>query len=369
MDDARLGDAGYGNADRESTAPVVQPTRPIQKRAVEPQGGLFSGRFGFRRRKENDTVSFNAPRHRQSASSWAPDPGSASARPVVASQGTGAGRKGGAAGAVSLICGIIAIVTCFVSPPLGMVVGIVALVFAGFHLKGRASTGFARTGRICGILAIILSIVITAATTVMGTTTFSSAVDGILNGELPTGQTGYSIEAGAITSDDEREAVDAVGARLTQLVEGDREMAAEVGAVADEDFTALTGYSMQECGVDPAEYGAAALEGFAAEVCLASAYSGADDGFVSADVTAKDSYDIMDSFTDALGAYIDSSQHEDATEDERKAKLGEFILQAVEEAPLYPDGYFSVDVLNEDGTWVVDEASWDSEMKYLFGLS
>ena len=48
--------------------------------------------------------------------------------------------------------------------------------------------------------------------------------------------------------------------------------------------------------------------------------------------------------------------------------MGQFLMEAAQEAELEPDNYFSVNTVLKDGTWVLDEDSWDEEIDYLFGL-
>ena len=70
-----------------------------------------------------------------------------------------------------------------------------------------------------------------------------------------------------------------------------------------------------------------------------------------------------------METYVDSPEGASATEDERKAKMGELLMRAVQGAPLYPDQYCSVDLLHEGDEWVIDEDSWNTEMDYLFNLA
>lgn len=383
------GDGVVVGADQFPQTPVVQPTRPLQERAVEPQRGSFLEGFDRRRSDEGGTVQPHKSRRSERASSSRPssggrplpafqdgsypapegNPRSVSARPIAAPQSARPASNGSGLAFLSLIFGVFAIATCFLSPATGILLGIVAIWLAGAHLKRGGRLGVARTGRICGIVAIVLSLIGFAFASLSGLSSLSSAFDDLLNGDPIGASSSFNVDAGVITSDEEQKAVDVVMPRFEQLKTGDEEMAAQVGAVANKGFTQLTGYSMQECGVDLAEYGAAAMEGFSYEIVLVSAYESSEDGFVSADVSSKDVYEIGYAFADALGTYVESPEGASATEDERKAKMGELLMQAVQGAPLYPDQYCSVDLLHEGAEWVIDEDSWDTEMEYLFSLA
>lgn len=270
---------------------------------------------------------------------------------------------------VALVVGIVAFAVCVVSPALGIVAGAVAIWLAGSRRKAGDKAGFALTARICGIVAIVFSIIAVFMALAAGSASLSALLGDAVDEARLGSQASFSMEDGAVSSDDEWKAVEAVAPRFERLKTGDEQMAAQVGSVVDAGFTQLTGFSLRDCGIDPAEYGAAAMEGFSYEIVLVSAYSGSDDGFVSADVTAKDAFDIFNAFSDSLGDYADSSECASASEDERRAKVGELLMEAVRQAPLYPDSYCSVDVRHEGDAWVVDEDSWNSEMDYLFGIA
>lgn len=383
------GDGVVVGADQFPQTPVVQPTRPLQERAVEPQRGSFLEGFNRRRSDEGGTVQPHKSRRSERASSSRPssasrplpafqgssypapegNPRPSSARPTAAPQSARPASNGSGLAFLSLIFGVFAIATCFLSPMTGIILGVVAIWLAGAHQKRGGRLGVARTGRICGIVAIVLSLIGFAFASLSGLSSLSSAFDDLLNGDPVGASSSFNVDAGVITSDEEQKAVDAVMPRFEQLKTGDEGMAAQVGAVADKGFTQLTGYSMQECGVDLAEYGAAAMEGFSYEIVLVSAYESSEDGFVSADVSSKDVYEIGDAFAEALETYVDSPEGASATEDERKAKMGELLMQAVQGAPLYPDQYCSVDLLHKGDEWVIDEDSWNTEMDYLFNLA
>jgi hypothetical protein len=59
-----------------------------------------------------------------------------------------------------MVCGIVGLVLCF-SPLLAFILGVVGIVFGGIVLNRRGrGHGFAVTGLVCGIVAIVMAIIV-----------------------------------------------------------------------------------------------------------------------------------------------------------------------------------------------------------------
>lgn len=275
----------------------------------------------------------------------------------------------------ALVCGILAIVMCW-APLFGIILGVVALVMASKAIKLSGKSGKVTAGRICGLAGIILSVIMF----VLALTVSCAAVNAIME---ETNTTTSTVAPAPSTSDDsgstsdsdinytadEQEAVDALTARLDQYKSASDEAVAEIAALADKGFQEQTGFTMADCGVDSAAYARAVLEGFDYEISLVSAYEGDTDGFVSADVTCRDAWGVLDTLNAKITDYTSSDEYASTTQEQDMAKMGEMLMAAAQEAPLSDTNYFSVDLVNNGSGWEIDQTSWDTEIDYLFGLA
>lgn len=275
----------------------------------------------------------------------------------------------------ALVCGILAIVFCW-APLFGIILGVVALVMASKAIKLSGKSGKVTAGRICGLAGIILSVIMF----VLALSVSCMAVNAIME---ETNTTTSTVAPAPSTSDDsgstsdsdinytadEQEAVDALTARLDQYKSASDEAVAEIAALADKGFQEQTGFTMADCGVDSAAYARAVLEGFDYEISLVSAYEGDADGFVSADVTCRDAWGVLDTLNAKISDYTSSDEYASTTQEQDMAKMGEMLMAAAQEAPLSDTNYFSVDLVNNGSGWEIDQTSWDTEIDYLFGLA
>ncbi len=283
----------------------------------------------------------------------------------------------------ALVCGIAAILTCWI-PLLSVILGIVAIVLAGSFIKAGGVAGTAKAGRICGIVGIVLALLLFVASMAFGCFAYNQIMDEIgeptssLSEVTPppassqaTPQTNsqnspdypldYPIDA------DERAACDVVAAQFKLMKQADPAVVAEIGSMADAGFTEATGFTMAECGLDPEEYARQMLEGFDYQV---SGVVTSDDGtgFVAADVTVRDIFDVLDEFGSAVDSYTRSSEFEAASAQEAKNKLGALMLESIKTADFEEGAYLSLDIVNKNGTWVIDPDSWNFEIDYFFNV-
>ena len=292
--------------------------------------------------------------------------------PMPPYNGAPSAPQGNGKAIAALICGLGAIIFGFVMAIIGVVLGIVAIVLAGSYIKQGGTAGTAKAGRICGIVGIVISVLMMIVALILGVTIFTAAINSATVTSLGDSDTTSSYTAESTAEPEytaeEQEAVAALTARLDQYKSASDEAVDEVATLANAGFEEQTGVSMEDCGVDPKEYARAVLNGFDYKISLVSAYDGTTEGFVSADVTCRNAYNVIDELNAKTAAYAETDEYASSTADEDRAKMGQFLMEAAQEAELEPDNYFSVNTVLKDGTWVLDEDSWDEEIDYLFGL-
>lgn len=302
-----------------------------------------------------------APYGQPSAPYGQPYPGSAAA-PASTGKATGA-----------LVCGILAILLSG-SVVLSIILGIVAIVLAGGYLKEGGTAGTAKAGRICGIVGIVFSAISLVIYIMFGVALYQVAMDEIESGSYPYGGNSPSAivgSSGSISSDiyddAEKAAASVVTAELDKIKAGDQEVLTSIAELAEEGFAQATGVTMADCGIDSMEYARLMTEGFNYEVTMVLADEETG-GFVACDLTCRDIFDVIDEFNDSLDDFVSSTAATSLSSEQAQARVGELFMEAVREADMEHDSYFSVDVSYENGKWVMSQEDWDSEIDYYFGL-
>ena len=238
-----------------------------------------------------------------------------------------------------------------------MICGLFGLAVGGVVIYGALADGAAAATGL-PLSALVLGVAVVGAI-------ISGAGDEPLT--PPTSSSSSAVVAG---SDEEQAAIDMVSARLDGFKNKSDEAVNELATLVDAGFTEQTGYSMQDCGVDPKDYVRAVLEGFDYEQSLVSANSEiSDEGFVSYDVTMRTALDVIGTMNDKINEYTSSDEYATTTTEQDMAKMGEIIMEAASETELSDYNYLSVDINYENGQWVIDEDSWNDEIDWLFGLS
>ncbi|WP_172135638.1 hypothetical protein [Adlercreutzia sp. ZJ473] len=285
-----------------------------------------------------------------------PYPGAAA--PASAGKATGA-----------LVCGILAILLASSVVP-SIILGIVAIVLAGSYLKSGGTAGTAKAGRICGVLGIVFSVIaVVSYFAFFGMAVSQMAADEIGSGSglVSSSEASSDDVAGSDYTEDEKAAIDLVSAELEKIKTGDEAMLASIAAIVQEDFVEGTGLTMAQCGIDPMEYARAMTQGFDYEVSM-YVVDRSSEGFVAFDVTCRDVFDVLNRFNALLSDFKASGEASSMTQEQGYARIGELFMQAVNEADMEQDGYFSVDVEYKNGKWVMDQDEWEDELDYFFGL-
>lgn len=375
-----------------SQTPVVQVMgEGIQDSAVEPQGDIHDGwavqpqGWGVSdgdgdSEQEHPAPAVPAPSSAMPDASFSGDshmPGAASPESPYAPGapfdplGGSAPSAAAKAGAMPLVLGILSIVTAGV-PVLGIVLGVLALVTSARAIKRYGRDAKTAAGRVCGIVGIAFSVVALAAS-VIGTAAFTSYLS---ESTAPSDRGSYSSstfnesDPSAYLADmdaDDRAAEEAVRAELDKFAAGDSDLAAWLAAKADELFM-TSGYSLADIGVDSRDVAEWMMGGFSYEMDGAYTFSDGT-GTVYADLETRDMFELLEGFDAASQDMIDSGLLDAMDE---AAMLGQFgqafvaSMGAAEDSRI--DFYAAFDVVEEDGAWVVDRASWEEELKYVFGL-
>lgn len=385
---------GVGNDEMldASQTPVVQVMgEGIQDSAVEPQGDIHDGwavqpqGWGASdgdgdSEQERPAPVVPAPSSATPGASFSGDshmPGAASPESPYAPGapfdplGGSAPSTAAKAGAMPLVLGILSIVTAGV-PVLGIVLGVLALVTSARAIKRYGRDAKTAAGRVCGIVGIAFSVVALAAS-VIGTAAFTSYLS---ESTAPSDRGSYSSstfnesDPSAYLADmdaDDRAAEEAVRAELDKFAAGDSDLAAWLAAKADELFM-TSGYSLADIGVDSRDVAEWMMGGFSYEMDGAYTFSDGT-GTVYADLETRDMFELLEGFDAASQDMIDSGLLDAMDE---AAMLGQFgqafvaSMGAAEDSRI--DFYAAFDVVEEDGAWVVDRASWEEELKYVFGL-
>lgn len=365
---------GFGTGADEmldaSQTPVVQVMgEGIQDSAVEPQGDIHDGwavqpqGWGVSdddgdSEREHPAPAVPAPSSAMPGASFDPPDGSASSSAAKA-------------GVMPLVLGILSIVTAGV-PVVGIALGVAALVASAKAIKRYGKDGKAVAGRVCGIVGIAFSAVVLAAS-VVGTAAFTSHLSeftapsdrgsyssSTFNEEDPAG---YLADVDA----DDRAAEEAVRVELDKFAAGDPDLAAWLAAKVDELFS-TSGYSLADIGVDSRDVAAWMMTDFSYEMDGSFTFSDGT-GKVYADLETRDMFELLEGFDTASQDMIDSGLLDAMDEATMLGQFGQAFVAsmgAAEDSRI--DFYAAFDVVEQDGAWVVDRASWEEEIAYVFGL-
>lgn len=365
---------GFGEGADEmldaSQTPVVQVMgEGIQDSAVEPQGDIHDG---WAVQPQGWGVSDDdGDSEREHPAPAVPAPSSAMPGAPFDPPGGSASSSAAKAGVMPLVLGILSIVTAGV-PVAGIALGVVALVASAKAIKRYGKDGKAVAGRVCGIVGIAFSAVVLAAS-IVGTAAFTSHLSEFT---APSDRESYSSStfneedpAGylADTDADDRAAEEAVRAELDKFAAGDPDLAAWLAAKVDELFS-TSGYSLADIGVDSRDVAEWMMADFSYEMDGSFTFSDGT-GTVYADLETRDMFELLEGFDTASQDMIDSGLLDAMDEATMLGQFGQaFVasMRAAEDSRI--DFYAAFDVVEQDGAWVVDRASWEEEIAYVFGL-
>lgn len=266
----------------------------------------------------------------------------------------------------ALVCGIFAILLSWL-PLAGIVLGVVAIVLAVKAVKEAGKDGKATGGKVCGIIGIVFSVLamIFYAVLTLGIVAYMSESDGSSYSGAYEPSAPLDLEAGM--TEEDKAAKKAAEAELDKLKIGDEQAVQQIAALLDAEFADEAGYGLSELGVDSTAMARWMLQGFDYRIDTAFAFD-TGEGSVYADVTMRDLYAFADAFNASVNELASSEEAGAMDEAAAKARIGELMNAAMENATGTTSRYVSMDLVKTGNTWSVDEESWTEEVKSLFNI-
>lgn len=360
--------------------PTMQPQQPVAEPVAQP---VFGGQqpaaapaqpdFGGAQPQQPFAGAPTQPQ--QPFGGAQPQPqqpfGGAPAMPVNYQQPKQPGGVG------ALVCGILAILFGLLSPLIGVILGIVAIVLA------KKGGGKAKIGRICGIVGIVVSAVMFVIGMVVGVAAVDDIFDeidssstSVLSDDGSSGSSSgasiasnYNIDSDLYIDPEAKAVVEETAELFEKLETRDSAMLQEIADIADQGFYSELEFHMSDCGYDPMDYAEGMLVGFDYEIESVVMDTDEGTGWIGVYVDAKDVFDVLESFNEAIDALDASGKAADMTEAQIMAEFGIMLSDAVSSASITEDvNYAIIDIELVDGEWKVDLDSWDFELDYMFGL-
>lgn len=226
-------------------------------------------------------------------------------------------------------------------------------------------------GGIVGALLVVVAIVLVvfvipnlnAPTASTGDVTYDDPYTDAPSAEDPSDDQDVPLEG-----DQEAAVTAAAEAKLNGLANAESDALVLIGDITNEGFENQTDESLQDCGVDPQEYAQIMLEGFTYTIDDVYVYESIGEATVYATVTCRDVFDLIDNYNYMLDAYTNSDEFDKTTYEEDLQRMGMIFIEAAESAKMN-DGYqMLIDLEYENGTWVVDDDQWESELDWLFDV-
>lgn len=160
----------------------------------------------------------------------------------------------------------------------------------------------------------------------------------------------------------------AAEAELDKLKNADPEALALVGDIVNEGFENQTGETLETCGVDPEGYARIMLENFSYTIDDVYVYESIDEATVYATVNCRDVFELIDNYNYMLEAYVNSEDYQYTTYEEDCQRMGMIFIEAAESAGMNGGYQMTIDLTYENGSWVIDEDQWESELDWLFDV-
>lgn len=282
----------------------------------------------------------------------------------------------------ALVCGILAIVMCFV-PFIGIIsgigLGVAAIILATRYFRSGGTQGTAKAGRICGIVGLVIAgiLIILNIIAVVGAFMTIGTYGSMMNNLAETPAISSSSSASSsssssyseLTESQEEEATETASAALQKIKDQDPKTMQQIADMLEDSFDEAASWSayditMKNLGLDPMVVAQKLTAGFEYEpFYTGTGYEG--DASASFDVTYRNLYDVMNDF-EALIDDLDTSTI--ATDEEAYKKMGELLLQAIDEVELDDSGFFIVELDDENGTWTIIEDEWEDELESYFSF-
>lgn len=304
-----------------------------------------------------------------------PQPQQPGAQPQVAPAGYQATvpetPKSGKATA-ALVCGIIAVVAALFVPVvgflLGIALGIVAIVLATKITRATGvKTGKTRAAKILAIIAFVISAISLVVTIITGVVLVGTVADSVSSSSESSTTTEATTSMDDF-SEEEKAAAQPVDDAMQQIKNQDQAILDTLATAYNDDFKDSYDYTLSDFGVDPQALAKWGTTDFTYSFDDSIVFS---DGTASVyvDVQSRDYYEMLFRFSDLVNDYQNSDEYQTTTEAEDLAKFGELLQQAMDETTETTTGYVGLDLTQQaDGTWVIDEDSWEDEFEYIFGL-
>lgn len=268
----------------------------------------------------------------------------------------------------ALICGILAIVFSFI-PIVGIILGIVAIVLAFKAVKLAGKNGKTTGGKVCGIIGIVFSVLwaIFSFVLIMGIISGVNAYesDYVPSTDVPTSS--FPLAGG--TDAEEQAMADLVSTELNKYKNADSAVLSALGAeYDDEGLVTIDGVDMglSDLGIDPNEVAAWATTDFDYSIDGVYIDSEGTTATVYVNTAERDFFEMNMLFNDLLDEYVSSGAADAADFETAKAKVAELYGQAMAESTTMADYYAAFDMVNEGGTWRIDEDSLEEELDYMF---
>ena len=274
---------------------------------------------------------------------------------------------------VALICGILAIVFSFI-PIAGIILGVVAIVFASKAVRMFGRDGKATGGKVCGIIGIVISVLWIVLTVAMMMFAFTMApgLDRDYDDSLPgyvsssNASSSWSSAAGAVDMDADQQAVyDQVVVLFDGIVAKDEKFKGELSEEYAESFEQNFGADYAEMGIDSAAFAEWVLTDFSYEID--SVFVDGDTATVYVDTTERDVFDFLMNFGDAVAAYSQTIDADTVADVEAKAKVAELFSQTMADTTEMTTYFAAFDFVKQGDAWIIDEDSAEEEFDYMFG--
>ena len=272
-------------------------------------------------------------------------------------------------GTASLVCGILALLIGWFSPIVGVILGVVAIVLASKAVKTTGKNGKTTGGKVCGIIGIVLAAISFILGLLITFGVIGSVVTSSFESPSSSSLTSSSLIYPEELTADEQACYDLGIQRFEALKNRDSAMVQPIVEDLDKGFEETTGFTHADLGVSGEALAAWLLTDF--EYSYDGVYVDEEEGTATMyiDVTMRDSYAFSNNYYDAVSDFTESSEFDAMSQSEALARLGELYNRAMEDTTETTSYYAAIDfVQNADGTWVVDEESWNDEMHYMFDV-
>lgn len=268
-------------------------------------------------------------------------------------------------GTAALVMGILSIPLGMFSPLIGIVLGVLAIVFASKAVKATGKNGKTSGGKICGIVGIVVSVISFIVALVVGVGAMTAILDDSSSSSSSFSSSLYTEDMTA----DEQACYDLGIQELEALATQDDAMVQKIAVKLDEGFAEDLGVTHEEIGSSAQDLALWMLTDFS--YVPDGVYVSEEDGTATmyADIELRDSYAFMNNFYDEADAYFSTPEGEALGSAAAAAKIGEFYNDAMAETTDMTTYYAAIDFVQQsDGSWAIDESAWEDEIDWMFNI-